>query len=306
MKIAVTGGSGAIGRVLIAHLARGRHELVSLDLVKSGDLPCPEFQLSLADYQATYDALEGCDAVIHFGANPHPDEDHRGAADRFGNNTVGAFNVFNAALARGIRRIVWASSETVFGYPFETNAPTRVPVTEDMIDPQNGYAMSKLLTEQLAQLLCRQHEDATIIGLRLSNILYAQALDEGAGKSSSVNRTRDTYCKLPSYWDDVRSRDFNLWDYIDARDVCSAVDCALSVDLRGAHACAIIADDSIMNRPTRELVESRFPGTRIDPELGEFQAAVSNAHARELLGWAPQWSWRDIPEVGANCCGKAA
>lgn len=308
MKIALTGGSGAIGRVLADHLVSAGHELVSLDLVECGALPCPEKAISLNDYDATYAALSGQDAVVHFGAIPYPDEDHEAAADRFSNNTVSTFNVFNAALAHGIQRIVWASSETVFGYPFAENKPASIPVREDMLAPQTAYAMSKIACEDIAAMLCDIHEGATIIGLRLSNVLYAQALCNGDAASGEqpVNRQRDTYTRLPSYWDDARSRDFNLWGYIDARDACSAVDLALSADVKGAHACAIVADDTLMDRPTSELVQERFPGTPIDPLLDKYGGAVSNEHAKELLGWSPQWSWRDIAELRSESCNQAA
>ena len=307
MKIALTGGSGAIGQVLAAHLCDQGHELISLDRVECGSLPCPELVLSLNDYQATHDALKGCNAVVHFGANPFPDENHEAAADRFANNTVSTYNVFNAAMALGINRVVWASSETVYGYPFADIVPPSVPLTEEMVQPQTGYAISKIVSEDIAHMLCALNPEATFVGLRLSNILYAEALPTAQGKEQPANRQRDTYRRLPEYWGDVHSREFNLWGYIDARDVCSAVELALTVDLKGAHACAIVADETLMDRPTRELVEERFPGTPIDPRLAEFGGAVSNEHARELLGWAPQWSWRDIPEVfAADQPGKAA
>lgn len=296
-----------MGRVLADHLVSVGHDVLSLDLIECGALPCPEQALSLNDYEATHAALSGHDAVVHFGAIPYPDTDHKTAADRFSNNTVSTFNVFNAALAHGIQRIVWASSETVFGYPFAENKPAHIPIQEDMLAPQTAYAMSKIACEDIAEMLCAIHQDATIIGLRLSNILYADALEGvGKGPKQPINRLQDTYTKLPSYWDDVCSRDFNLWGYIDARDVCSAVDLALAVKLRGAHACAIVADDTLMDRPTRALVQERFPGTPIDPDLPEFGGAVSNARALKLLGWQPQWSWRKVPELRLDNCDEAA
>lgn len=307
MKIALTGGSGAMGRVLVEYLVSAGHDVLSLDLVECGSLPCPEQALSLNDYGATFAALRGRDAIVHFGANPYPDENHEAAADRFANNTVSTFNVFNAALAHGIKRIVWASSETVFGYPFKHNAPRQIPVREDMLAPQTAYAMSKIACEDIARMLCDIHTDAKIIGLRLSNVLYAEALDGiGSEGKQPINRKRDTYKRLPTYWDDVTARDFNLWGYIDARDVCSAVDCALRADIKGAHSCAIVADDTLMDRPTRTLVEERFPGALVADDHPEFGGAVSNQFAKELLGWSPAWSWRDMSEVKLDDRDEAA
>ena len=191
--------------------------------------------------------------------------------------------------------------------PFANNAPASIPVTEEMLAPQTAYAMSKIACEDIAGMLCDIHEDATIIGLRLSNILYPDALGEmGARGNQPVNRKRDTYHRLPSYWGDVHSREFNLWGYIDARDVLSAVDKALSVPLKGAHSCAIVADDTLMDQPTRELVETRFPGTRVAKDHPEFGGAVSNDHARKLLDWKPAWRWRDVPELQAALSEQAA
>lgn len=307
MKLALTGGSGAIGRVLAEHLVAEGHDVLSLDITPCGYLPCPEKVISLNDYEATFAALAGRDAVLHFGAIPHPDDNHEAAADRFSNNTVSTFNVFNAALAHGIDRIVWASSETVFGYPFGNNAPASIPVTEEMLAPQTAYAMSKIACEDIAGMLCDIHQNAAIIGLRLSNILYPDALGNiGVKGRKPVNRKRDTYHRLPSYWDDVHSRDFNLWGYIDARDVLSAVDKALSVPLNGAHACAIVADETLMDRPTRELVKERFPDTPVADDHPDFGGAVSNAHARKLLDWKPNWRWRNVSELQAALSDQAA
>ena len=95
----------------------------------------------------------------------------------------------------------------------------------------------------------------------------------------------------------MRERAFNLWGYIDARDVVDIVGRALKSPIRGAHSCLVVAPDTIMNRPTRDLIEATFPGTPVDPDLPEFGGAMSGAHARALLGFRPQWSWRDVPEA---------
>ena len=304
MKIAITGGSGASGRIIIRALAKAGHTLSNLDRVRCEGLPARFVEVSLTDYSQISRALEGHDAVVHFGSIPYPDNDYASAADTFNNNTTATFNVFNACAAHRIKRVVWASSETVFGYPFQNYVPPSAPVSEDMTAPQNGYAISKLLCEQLANMICGLNPGMTIIGLRLSNILYADELGNESGPVP-LNRQRDTYRRLPDYWTDVTSRDFNLWNYIDARDVATAVECALVAGVIGAHCCSIIANDTIMNRPTRELVAERFENMAIDPHMGEFQAMVSNERARHLIGFAPRWSWREIPEIQAIMSGES-
>ena len=299
MKIAFTGGSGASGRIIIRVLVAQGHEILNIDRVPAPGLDVPFRQISLTDYGQVLGALMGCDTVIHFGSHPEPDFDHQTAADRFENNTMATFNIFNAATALGINRIIWASSETVMGFPFSEYSPPLLPVTENMTAPQNAYAMSKLLCEQLAEMQCKIHSDLTIIGLRLSNILYAADLPSENG-SAPTNRTRDTYVRLPDYWDDVNARDFNLWSYVDVRDVVQAVDKALSAPLTGAFAFNIHAADTLMNRSTKAIFAERFPETNIPDDFGEFACPFSNQHARDVLGYVPEWSWRNVTEVNSH------
>ena len=67
---------------------------------------------------ATFAALHGHDAVVQLAANGEPDWDHLSGAARFHVNTLIAYNVFQASVHLGIKRVVWASSETVLGFPF--------------------------------------------------------------------------------------------------------------------------------------------------------------------------------------------
>ena len=293
MNIVVTGGNGSSGRLIVQALRDRGDQVVVVDIATMSKEP-GRWQIDLTDYAAVAMALADADAVVHFGANPYPDTDPVSAADRFKNNTMGTFNVFNACVAHGIKRIVWASSETIQGYPFHDNAPPHIPLSEGDVAPQNAYAISKLLCEQLAEHLCRLHSEMTIIGLRLSNILYADAL--APDPVANGNRLRDTYRRVPTYWSSTRERRFNLWGYIDSRDVVTCVLLALAKPLKGAHACLVVAADTIMNRPTRELVESEFPDTPVDPNLTEFGGAMSGAHAEALLGFRAKWSWRDVAE----------
>lgn len=280
-KIAVTGGSGASGRFVSAHLSSLGHDVYNIDRC-----PAPgkirTLQVDLECYGDVVSALLGAEVVVHFAAHPDPDFDPHTGAERFRGNTISCFNVFQAAAALGIQRIVWASSETVLGFPFHSNAPVSLPVTEAAAtQPQNAYAISKVLCEELARHVCRLNPDMTIIGLRLSNILYEAD-------------HRDVYEKVPGYWNDTKSRRFNLWSYIDARDVASAVECALLTDARGSRDYIISADDTIMRQSSQELRDAEFPDVPLANLEFARQALISNARAKAELGWSPAYRWADI------------
>ncbi len=283
-KIAVTGGSGGAGRYVVEELLACHYEVRILDLVK------PKFEtkaehliVDLSDYGAVFAALHGCDSVIHLAANPEPDFDFFTGADRFKNNTLSAYNVFQASIALGFKKVVWASSETVLGFPFEKNSPSYLPADEKHIAPQNSYALSKVVTEELARQMYDLY-GIVIIGLRYSNILYTHT-------SHPAN-----YDAIPSYWSDLESRKFNLWGYIDARDAAVAAKLALESKLDTPENFIIAAEDTIMNTPNSELVSTVFPEAKLIPGTGEFETLISIKKAKELLGFTPKYSWRNILE----------
>ena len=121
--IAVTGGSDGAGHFILRELLDRGYACLNINIRAPKEELCPFRQVNMNRYADVFDSLEGADALVHFAANPHPDDAHPSAADRFANNTGSLFNAFNAAPARGIERVVWASSETVYGFPFETNRP---------------------------------------------------------------------------------------------------------------------------------------------------------------------------------------
>ena len=226
-------------------------------------------------------ACRSIDALVAFASDPDPDRDFAQAAQRFENNTLCTYNSFLAACQTGIGRVVWASSETVLGYPFENCAPRAVPVDESHPpQPQNSYAISKLLCEQAAQHLHALY-GTTFIGLRLSNVIYERD-------------HRDMYSRFPSYWDDAQIRRFDLWSYVDARDAAASVCCAQTADVMGAEVFIVAADDTVMRRSSRSLMAEVFPEVPVAPDLGEYQSLISNARARRILNWAPRYSWREI------------
>lgn len=283
--IAVTGGSGGAGSFVIKELLASGYECVNLDRLAPDKDQCEFRQIDMNDYTAVFDGLNGVDAIVHFAGNPQPDFDHIVSSDRFTNNTNAVFNCFNAAQANGIKRVVWASSETIFGFPFEISSPDEIPLTENARrQPQGGYALSKAVCEDLAAMMAQLYGMA-IIGLRISNVLY----DDPNAEAS--------YQKIPSYWENPNTRKFNLWGYIDARDCARACRLALESDIKGAEVFAIAAKDTIMSRDTRDLMAIAFPNTKINSSMQGRASTISSDKARRVLGWEPKYTWADVLDI---------
>jgi nucleoside-diphosphate-sugar epimerase len=185
------------------------------------------------------------------------------------------YNVFSAALRAGVRNIVWASSETVLGLPFD-EFPPYVPVDEDYPPrPNSTYSLVKTLEEELARQLCRWHPDLKLIGLRFSNVMYPE-----------------DYARFPSFDADAQARKWNLWGYIDARDGAQAVRKALEYDVTGTDVFIVANADTVMSRPNEELLAEVFPGVEVKRPFGPNETLLSIDKARRLLGYEPEFSWR--------------
>ncbi|WP_349428732.1 NAD(P)-dependent oxidoreductase [Microbacterium sp. LWS13-1.2] len=278
MRIALTGSSGKLGTVVARELRAAGHDVLGIDVVGTRG---PDFvQVDLTDYGQVVDALtavgdrhDGFDAVVHLGAIPAPGI--RSDVATFHNNMNATFNVFWAAVRLGIRRIVYASSETVLGLPFDV-PPPYIPVDEEYPPrPESVYSLVKTLEERMAVELVRWHPELSITGLRFSNVMVPE-----------------DYEAFPSYDADARQRKWNLWGYIDARDGAQAVERALEVAPPGFETYIIAAADTVMSRPNAELVAEVFPGVPTR-EFGEHDTLLSIDKARRLLGYDPQHSWRD-------------
>lgn len=278
MRIALTGSSGKLGTVVARELRAAGYDVIGIDVVGARG---PGFvQVDLTDYGQVIDALgavgdrhDGIDAVVHLGAIPAPGI--RSDVATFHNNMTATFNVFWAAVRLGIRRIVYASSETVQGLPFDA-PPPYVPVDEDYAPrPESVYSLVKTLEERLAVELVRWHPDLSITALRFSNVMVPE-----------------DYAEFPSFDADARLRKWNLWGYIDARDGAQAVQRALEVAPAGFDNFLIAASDTVMSRPNAELLAEVFPEVPIAREFGPNDTLLSIDKARRLLGFDPQHTWR--------------
>ena len=279
MRIAVTGGNGKLGRVTVEHLRAGGHEVIVLD--RAGPDRWAFTQVEITDYGQVIDAFagindrhDGVDAIVHLAAIPAPGI--LTDAETFHNNVVGAFNVFQAARRLGIRRVVFASSETVLGLPFDT-PPPYVPLDEEYdTRPESVYSLGKHLEEELARKFARWDSQLSITALRFSNVMVEA-----------------DYAEFPTFDADARLRKWNLWGYIDARDGAEAIRLALESGHLGYDAFNIFAADTVMSRPNAELMAEVFPGVEVRGELGVNDSLTSTAKARRILGWEAKHSWRD-------------
>ena len=278
MRVAVTGGSGKLGRHVVRHLRELGHDVVNLDAV--GERWTGWLAVDLTDYGQVVDALGGvqgeqppAEAVVHLAAIPAPGL--HSDVETFHNNIRATFNVFHAAVRLGIRTIVAASSETVLGLPFDT-PPPYVPVDEEYAArPESVYSLVKHLEETMAIELCRWHPDLTITALRYSNVMDVQ-----------------DYAQFPDFDADPMRRKWNLWGYIDGRDGAVAVEKAL--ERRGGFDRFIIASpDTVMSRTNADLVAEVFPGVPVRGDLGEHDTLLSIDQARRVLGFQPRHTWRD-------------
>lgn len=277
MKIAVTGGSGKLGRAVVTRLSDDGHEVTNLD--RTG-VPGTFTEVDFTNYGHTLDAFhgindrhDGLDAVVHLAAVPAPGIISDAAT--FQNNMNSTFNVFQAARRAGIKRIVHASSETVLGLPFDV-PPPYVPVDEEYeTRPESVYSVVKHLEEELARKLVRWDPELSITALRFSNVMAPE-----------------DYAEFPSYDADATSRKWNLWGYIDARDGAQAVARALTQRTPGFEAYIIAAADTVMSRENASLVAEVFPGVEIRGDLGVNDTLLSIAKARRDLGYEPEYSWR--------------
>jgi nucleoside-diphosphate-sugar epimerase len=211
--------------------------------------------------------------IVHLAAIPAPGRAPNHVT--FETNTISTYNVFEAARQLRIKNIVWASSETVLGLPFDI-PPPYVPVDEEYPGrPETAYSLSKLVGEEMAKQFCRWDPELKIIGLRLSNVM-----------------SPEDYARFPDFQDDARKRKWNVWSYIDARDAAQAFRLALEADVKGAEVFIIANADTVMLRDNKELLAEVFPDVPQKGTFGPTESLFSIEKARRVLKYEPKYSWR--------------
>ena len=263
-----------MGRAVVHDLLEHGYDVVSIDLARDpNQRDAQQLVADLTEYGEAVDALKGVDAVVHLAAIPAPGLKPDEVTFRV--NTASTYNVFSAAPLLGLGRVVWASSETTLGLPFERERPRYAPIDEEHPPlPESSYALSKLVSEEMARQFNRWN-GITHAGLRFSNVMEPH-----------------DYERFSGFWGDAQLRRWNLWGYVDARDAAQSCRLALENDLAGAELFIVAAADTVMNRPSVDLMAEVYPDVELRNGIGEFETLLSIEKARRVLGYEPAFSWR--------------
>jgi len=281
-RVVVTGSSGKLGRAVVRDLVDHGYDVVAVDQAPPPAGSRGRFtRADLTDLGQVVELLtgvddryDGVDAVVHLAAIPAPGLRTNGAT--FHNNVPTTFNVFQAARIAGLTKVVWASSETLLGLPFDVPPPYAPIDEEPAVQPNSTYSLGKAVEEEMARHYARWNPDLSIIGLRFSNVMEP-----------------DDYAAFGGWQDDPSRRRWNLWGYIDARDGAQATRLALEAALPGFHAFVIANADTVMERPSAELMAEVFPDVPLRRPVEGNETLLGIDKARRLLGYAPKHSWRD-------------
>ncbi|MEM4780165.1 MAG: NAD(P)-dependent oxidoreductase [Halalkalicoccus sp.] len=276
----VTGGLGRAGRWVVDRLAREGWRVICVDLSHPGWQARGKRAIEFreADLTERAEALDlvsefDPDAVVHFAAYPSPTRHPGGRV--FETNAMSTYHALTAA-GRAGAKIVWASSESTYGFPFarEKSLPDSLPITEEHpLRPEDPYGTSKVVGEEIGRMVARRY------GVPVASI-----------RPSWIQEPGQYYCREGR---DLADGAGNFWSYVDARDVAGIVSAALETDFEGHEAFLAVAAENYLDRPTEEAIEEFFGELPEDCALTGQQAAFSTAKARETLGWEPDHSWRE-------------
>lgn len=276
MKVLVTGGSGKAGPWVVADLLEHGFEVINVDMRPSTQVHT--YHADLTDLGQVYGVLERQEAVIHLAAIPWPGEHAPEVV--FRNNVMSTFNILQAACVLGIKKVILAGSESALGFPFRFRPfnPLYLPIDEaHPLLAQDAYGLGKTVIEELGRGYVRRAPDMSIISLRFSYIL----------------RPEDYADELRLAWADPGRNTFNLWAYIDARDVALSCRLALEAQQPGFDTFYVAAPDTLMREPTLELVERYFPGVeQVKEGFGGRMSPLDGSHAEQVLGFRAQYTWQ--------------
>jgi nucleoside-diphosphate-sugar epimerase len=278
MAVIVTGSSGFLGRHVAAALVAAGHDVLGLDASRSRDEGhWPHVTVDLTELGATLQLVRNASTLVHIAAIPRPTA--LAPETVFRTNLSSTYNVIEAAVLSGATRIVYASSMSVLGYPFFERPirPEYLPIdSAHPVGPQDAYALSKWLGEEIVQSAVNRRPELCAVSLRMPWIQTAETFPR------EVSRRR-AQAKLVA-------RD--LWGYLDARDAAAAFVSAVERPIVGHRRVYISAPDTFMDVETTTLVASAYPNVPFRQALSGFDTVFDLGEARAVLCFQPRFAWR--------------
>lgn len=287
-SVLVTGALGTVGRWTVDRLATD-YDVVGVDVRRPED-PRREVQYRAADLTeqgAAWELVsaEDPDAVVHLAAIPAMGR--RAGGETFRTNVAAAYNVLTAAGEADVP-VAWASSECAYGEVFTDSPrpPEYLPVDVDhRTDPADPYGTSKVAAEAVAAMVARRY------GIQVSTVRPSWVQEPGAYHTVDAREGFDPDDPEPTG---------NYWSYVDVRDLVALFRAALETGHDGHEVFNGMAAENYLDHPTADAIEAAFGRLPERCEIEGDECAFSAANARDLLGWAPEHSWRtaedeDVP-----------
>lgn len=294
-RIFFTGGSGKAGRHAVPWLVDKGYEVHNIDLVPLDHPGVTNLQADICDSGQIFDAMSmhrtladldhgkgvlPFDAVVHFAAVPRilikPDN------ETYRINVMGTYNVIEAAVKLGVKKIIVASSETTYGVCFAEGHRDfhHFPLEEDYdVNPMDSYGLSKVINEKTARAFA-ERSGADIYALRIGNVIEPHE-----------------YEMFPTFFANPEMRKRIAWSYIDARDLGQIVHLCIEKSGMGYQVFNAANDTVSANTPSRELAERFYPNVGFTREIGEYEGLLSNRKIREVLGFREEHDWRKYVKV---------
>jgi len=293
MRIFFTGGSGKAGRHAIAHLVERGYTVTNADLAPLNMPGVADLRVDLTNAGHVFNALHAFargeeqeagtgtpryDAIVHFAAVPslmlRPDN------ETYQVNVSITYNILDAAAKLGIRKVIFASSETTYGICFYDGVkkPAYIPIDEEHPTvPQDSYAMSKIVNEVTARSF-HERTGFDIYGLRINNVI----------------EPHEYATRFPPFMKDPELRRRNIFAYIDARDLGHMVDRCLQTDGLGYEVFNVSNDDMSVSLTSDEVIALFYQGVEKRREMGRNETFFANDKAKGMVGFAPKHSWREV------------
>jgi nucleoside-diphosphate-sugar epimerase len=289
-RILFTGGSGKAGRHVIPWLLAKGYEVHNIDLVPLDVPGVTNLTVDITDLGEVFNALtmhrdfsdlesgrgvQPFDAVVHFAAVPRilirPDN------ETYRVNVMGTYNVIEASVKLGIRKVIIASSETTYGICFAEGErdPHYLPFDEDYdVNPMDSYGLSKVINEKTARAFS-ERTGADVYALRIGNVIEP-----------------NEYSRFPGFVAHPETRLRNAWCYIDARDLGQIVHLGIEKDGLGYQVFNATNDTVTTDLSTAELARRFFPNVPLKWQPQGDEAMISNRKIREVLGFKEEHNWR--------------